>query len=201
MQNFKVWDPLVRLFHWSLVAGFLTNALWLDAQTKLHRQIGYGLLILVGLRLVWGLVGSKHARFRDFPPSAPLAIGQLSDIANGRVRLHLGHTPLGALMIYNLLAGILAIGLTGWMMTTDAYWGIGWVEDTHKLLVNWVGFSAGLHVIAVIWESRRTGINLPRAMVTGVKRVPEAMLPDPLGHTSLIHESLVPGALAGMPGR
>nr|MCU0912588.1 cytochrome B [Paracoccaceae bacterium] len=68
------------------------------------------MLALVAIRVVWGFVGSRHARFADFPPSPGAAAGQLSDILSRRVKVHRGHTPLGALMIYNLLVTLVAIG-------------------------------------------------------------------------------------------
>ena len=68
MTRYKVWDPAVRLFHWALVAGFAANALFTDDESKLHQWIGYAVLGLVLFRLVWGFVGSPHARFADFPP-------------------------------------------------------------------------------------------------------------------------------------
>ncbi|MFO7919714.1 cytochrome B [Rhodobacteraceae bacterium W635] len=172
-RTHKVWDPLVRVFHWSLVAGFTANAFLTEDDSPLHELVGYAVAGLIALRILWGLVGTRYARFSSFPPSPSGAMEQLSDIANGRKRVHLGHTPLGALMIYNLLLTILAIGATGYMMTTDAFWGLGWVEDLHETLVLWAEFSIVAHVGAVIWESRRTGVNLPRAMVSGVKTVPE----------------------------
>ncbi|MHC0052961.1 cytochrome b/b6 domain-containing protein [Actibacterium sp. D379-3] len=173
MRNVPVWDLLVRSFHWLLVAGFTADALFIEDETKLHQQIGYAVLVLIGTRAVWGVVGTRHARFADFPPSVSAALAQLRDIATGRRRIHLGHSPLGALMIYNLLGTIALIGLTGWMMTTDTFWGTEWVEEMHEGLVIWAGAGALVHVAAVIVESRRTGVNLPRAMVTGYKRVPQ----------------------------
>ena len=176
---YRVWDPLVRVFHWSLVIAFAANALFTDPESNLHEWVGYAVVALIGLRILWGLVGSHYARFTSFPPSAKGAMDQLSDIATGRKRTHLGHTPLGALMIYNLLLTILAIGATGYMMTTNAWWGIEWVEELHEVLVTWAEFSIVAHVGAVIWESLRTGVNLPRAMVSGVKTVPEGVKVDP----------------------
>lgn len=171
-KRFNVWDPLVRIFHWSVVAGFAANALIVDKDSDLHLWIGYTLAALVALRLVWGLIGSRHARFASFPPSLSGAMGQLADMASGRRRVHLGHTPLGALMIYNLIAALVLIALSGWMMGTDAFWGVAWVEEMHEFCVTWAEISVVAHVAAVIWESRRTRVNLPRAMVTGVKTVP-----------------------------
>jgi len=145
----------------------------IDDDSKLHLWVGYGILGLVGLRILWGFVGSRHARFADFPPSASAAMGQLAEIT-GRSKgiAHVGHTPLGALMIYNLLLTLIVIGVSGWLMTTDAFWGVEWPEELHEVAVSWAELSVLAHIVAVIVESRRTRINLPRAMVTGVKRLP-----------------------------
>lgn len=172
MTRHPVWDPFVRVFHWSLVAGFTANALFTDTESDLHEWIGYAVVLLVALRLVWGLIGPIHARFASFTPSPASAIGQVQDIATGRRSVHLGHTPLGALMIFNLLATMLAIGATGYLMTTNAYWGEEWLEEAHEVFVTWAEISIVLHIAAVVFESIRTGVNLPRAMVTGVKLVP-----------------------------
>lgn len=171
-QRVRVWDPLIRLFHWTLVVAFLTNALIDNPEGRLHVWLGFLALGLVGFRLVWGLIGPRYARFSSFPPSLAASMQQLSDMATGRRKAHLGHTPLGGLMIYNLLATLVAIGVTGWMMTTDRFWGVDWVEELHGALVSWAEISVVLHVAAVIWESRRTGVNLPRAMISGVKTLP-----------------------------
>lgn len=173
MKNIYVWDPLVRLFHWSLVAMFAANALFTDDESKLHEWVGYVAVGLVAFRILWGLIGSRHARFADFPPDPAAAIGQLTELATGRKRIHIGHTPLGALMIYNLLASVLAIGVTGYMMGTDTFWGVKWVEEAHEVFVSWAEISVIAHIAAVVVESRRTGVNLPRAMVTGYKGIPD----------------------------
>ena len=172
MQRHYVWDPLVRLFHWSLVILFAANALLIDPDAKIHEILGYAAVVLIGLRLIWGVIGSKYARFSSFPPSLSDAAGQLTEIATGRIHPHKGHSPLGALMIYNLLLTILAIGLTGYLMTTDMFWGTEWPEELHEALVTWAEISIVLHVAAVIFESRRTRVNLARAMISGYKEFP-----------------------------
>lgn len=174
MATHRVWDPFVRLFHWSLVIAFAANALFVDDDSRLHEQIGYVVLALVGARIVWGLVGTRHARFSQFPPGMTGAVQQLTDIATGRTRIHLGHTPLGALMIYNLLFTLLVIGGSGYLMTTDLFWGVEWPEEVHEAAVLWAEVSIVLHVAAVLFESWRTKVNLPRAMVTGDKQIPES---------------------------
>lgn len=176
MLHKKVWDPLVRIFHWSLVILFASNAFVTNPEKSVHRYVGYVVVGLILIRILWGLVGTRHARFSDFPPSASAAIGQVADMATGRNRVHLGHTPLGALMIYNLLLTMLVIGLSGYMMTTLTFFGIEWVKELHEVAVTWAEISVVFHIIAVIWESRRTGVNLPRAMVTGYKDIPQQSL-------------------------
>lgn len=173
MTRHRIWDPLVRLFHWSLALAFAANALFTDPEENPHEWIGYLVLALIAIRVIWGFVGPRSARFASFAPTPSAVTGQLSDIATGRRRVHLGHTPLGALMIFNLLLTLLAVGATGYMMTTNAFWGVEWVEEAHEALVTWAEISVVAHVVAVAWESRRTGVNLPRAMVTGVKSVPD----------------------------
>lgn len=182
MTRTYVWDPLVRIFHWSLVASFAANALITDPEGKLHRQVGYVVAGLIAVRLVWGLVGPRHARFADFPPSPGAALRQLGEMITGRVSRHVGHTPLGALMIYNLLLTLALIAGSGWLMTTDAFWGVEWVEEVHEVLVTWAEISVVGHVAAVVLESRRTGVNLPKAMISGYKDLPQPQTvsrPDP----------------------
>lgn len=164
-----VWDIFVRFFHWSIVGLFTANAFFTAPKNDLHHWIGYTVAGLVTLRIIWGLVGSHHARFTSFPPSPSGALTQLRDMATGRRHAHLGHSPLGALMIYNLLVTLLVIAGSGYLMTTDAYWGVKWVEELHVTAVDWAEFSIAAHVVAVIYESRRLRVNLARAMITGKK--------------------------------
>src|SRR5690606_11099475 len=134
--------------------------------------IGYAVLALLGLRATWGIVGTRHARFANFPPSVSAAVGQMTDMATGRRHIHAGHSPLGALMIYNLLLSLFAIGVTGYMMTTDTFFGVAWVEEAHEVLVTWAEVWVVFHVAGAILESRRLGVKLHRAMVTGYKEFP-----------------------------
>lgn len=173
MQTVKVWDLFIRLFHWSLVIAFTLEALVLDEDSRLHEQVGYFVLALIGARILWGLIGTKYARFSSFKPSAPAALNQLGVIATHRGAYYIGHSPLGALMIYNLLLSIALIGITGWLMTTNMFWGSDGFEELHEGLVIWAGASVGVHIVAVIFESRRSRVNLAKAMLTGYKTLPQ----------------------------
>ncbi len=176
MKKLKIWDPFVRIFHWSLVIGFAVNALVLKEDSNAHIWVGYAIVALVVARILWGFVGTRNARFSAFTPNRDQVIGQISDIATRRRTTHLGHSPLGALMIFNLIISILIIGISGYMMTTDAYWGVDWVSQIHETFVGWAEISVVLHIAAVIFESKRTNINLSQAMITGIKTIPKDVI-------------------------
>ncbi|WP_374307033.1 cytochrome b/b6 domain-containing protein [Dongia sp.] len=168
----KIWDPLVRVFHWSLVASFAIA--WISAEewNDLHQWAGYAAGALIGFRLLWGLVGTRYARFAQFVRSPGTVAGYLKDILTGRERRYLGHNPAGGMMIVALMLCMAALCVTGWLYTTDAFWGEEWVEETHELLANLLLALVGLHVGGVLVAGFRHRENLVRAMVTGRKRAP-----------------------------
>lgn len=166
----KVWDPFVRLFHWSLVACVLLNQWVLEAGETPHQWAGYIASALVVARILWGFVGSRHARFSDFFPTPARLRGHLAALRAHRPLEQVGHNPLGALMMLALMALVLALGVTGWLQGTDAFWGEAWLQELHELLANGLLLLAGLHAGAAIVMGRMERVNLVHAMITGVKR-------------------------------
>lgn len=171
MQRVPVWDLFVRITHWSVAAFVLGELTVIDADWAIHRSVGYAVLVLVACRLVWGLIGPRYARFSAFPPSVRSAFAHLAGIVRGRRELHLSHNPLGALMVYNLWASLIAVCITGILMTTRTFWGVDWVEESHEIIANWVLVSVGLHVAGVAFEGWYSKVNLVRAMITGKKEI------------------------------
>lgn len=166
----KVWDPFVRIFHWSLVTCIVLNQFVLEAGETAHEWTGYTASALVLLRLVWGFVGGRHARFADFFPT-PQRLGRhLQALRRGEQPHYDGHNPLGALMMLALMVLVLSLGLTGWMQTTDAYWGEEWLMELHEWLANGLLLAAGLHAAAAIVMGRLERTRLIRAMITGHKQ-------------------------------
>ena len=166
----RVWDPFVRVFHWSLVSCVVLNFFVVDDGETLHQLIGYIASGLVVARLVWGFVGSEHARFTSFFPTPARLRAHLTAIRAGRHDFQPGHNPLGALMMLALMALVLALGLTGFLQTTDAFWGEEWLQEIHGALAATLIGLAGLHAAAAIVMSRLERVNLVGAMITGVKR-------------------------------
>lgn len=171
-QTIKVWDPLLRLFHWSLVISF-AGAFLLgedNGDGALHHLFGYIAAGLIAFRLVWGVIGSRYARFGNFIPSISRVWPYLKDMAAGREQHYVGHNPAGALMIVALLLAVAGTAASGWLMTTPGYGEVEWVEEMHELLSHGTLVLIGLHVAGVFVTSVRQRENLVRAMITGRKR-------------------------------
>jgi len=173
MQEIKVWDWFIRFFHWAVVGLVLLN-FTLFEEGAVHETLGYAVMGLVALRLVWGLIGPRFARFVNFFPTPARVRRHISHIRAGKPEISPGHNPLGALMIFNLILTLILVGVTGYLATTDRFWGVEWVEETHEFLANYLLFSVLLHVGGVLWESARSGVNLISAMITGIKKIPVA---------------------------
>jgi cytochrome b len=168
-----VWDPVVRILHWALAIGIATAWLTRHGGGKWHEWAGYVTLAILALRLAWGRVGPRYARFGQFVrvPSATLAYARRM-LAGDEPR-HVGHNPLGGWMIVALLLVASLAGLSGWLYVTDAFWGVEWVEDTHEALAILLLALVALHVAGVAFASWRHRENLVAAMIHGRKRPPE----------------------------
>jgi cytochrome b len=166
----NVWDPVVRLIHWTL-AGAVVLALMSDESRSFHKAVGYVAAGLVLLRIIWGFVGPRHARFADFVKSPGAVLGYLRDVFRLQPRRHLGHNPAGGAMILALLGLVLVAAVSGWMSETDRFFGVFWVEAVHAGSANLLIGLIVAHVIGVILSSLLHGENLTRAMFTGRKPV------------------------------
>jgi cytochrome b len=169
----KVWDPFVRAFHWSLAALFLLAYATGDEVEQVHIVAGYTIAGLLALRILWGLVGPRHARFSDFVRSPRAVLAYLRNMVLLRAPRYLGHNPAGGAMVVALIVMLIGTCTTGYMMTTDAYWGAEWVEEVHEALANLTVGLVVVHVLGVLVASFEHRENLVKAMITGRKRTNE----------------------------
>ncbi len=162
----KVWDPLVRVLHWSLAAAFSLAYASGESVEKLHLVAGYAALAIVGARALWGLVGTRHARFGDFVPPPREFASYLKDLALGRARRYVGHNPAGGAMIVALLAAVLGTAASG---VLTLYGGHAF-EDLHEGFANVTLVLVVIHVGGVVLSSLLHRENLVAAMITGRKK-------------------------------
>lgn len=165
----QVWDKFVRLFHWSLAAVFCSNWLNEGGDTP-HRYLGYIAVSLVLARVGWGFIGSPNARFSDWVPTPGQLWIYLGQLLHGREPRHIGHNPAAAVMMLLLLLCAICLGFTGWLSSTDRFFGEEWLEELHKLLANVTLGLVMIHIAAAIFESWRHRENLVLSMITGKKR-------------------------------
>ena len=195
-----VWDPVVRFGHWALVAAFAVAYLSAEEEAggpdPLHVWGGYVVGVLVVLRVVWGFVGPRHARFSDFVRSPIVALAYFRDLLYGRARRYVGHSPAGGAMVIALLVclaatvatGLIAYGEEGKgplavVMVTDANEAGsralaerrgGETESTigelHGLMANITVALVVAHIFGVAIASVVHKENLVLAMITGRKR-------------------------------
>jgi len=166
----KVWDPLVRICHWALVIAFFTAFLSAEDSAALHERSGWVVLGLVGFRLIWGVVGTRHARFAAFVPSPARLLSYLRDLLRGAARRYIGHTPAGGAMIVALLVALGATAGTGAAMTTEWGWDNHALKEAHEAMANLTLALIGMHVAGVVAMSLLHRENLVAAMLTGRKR-------------------------------
>jgi cytochrome b len=171
----RVWDWPVRVFHWSLAAcvfiAFFTGEserwrLW-------HQTLGYVAGGLLAFRLVWGFIGTRHARFASFIKSPQAFLTYVKSLRHDNPEHHVGHNPVGGLAVL-LLMGMTAITVfSGWLLVGGA--APGWQEDLHEVAANTLMLLVGVHVLGVLLSSKQHKENLVCSMLNGLKSGPTAM--------------------------
>ncbi|WP_455204468.1 cytochrome b/b6 domain-containing protein [Kaarinaea lacus] len=188
MQNIskiKVWDPVVRVFHWTLVLTFLIAYVTEEDFLTLHVWAGYILLTAIAVRVAWGFIGTRHARFSDFVTKPSIALHYVKDTMKLKAKRYIGHNPAGGIMIVVMLVSLLITGISGlllygveehagpfaaWFVTGSEFWE-GILEEAHEFFANFTVFLVVIHLAGVLIESFLHKENLVSAMWNGNKRV------------------------------
>lgn len=172
MEKIRVWDPLVRILHWTLVFCVVSNLLN-ESGHQVHRLLGMLATLAVVVRLVWGFVGPQYARFSDWFPTPQRLIPYVKALLRNEAPRHVGHNPAGAVMMLILMATVIGLGTSGFLMTTDAFYENETLKELHETLVGVLVTCVVIHVAAALFESWKHKEDLIGAMFHGKKRPPE----------------------------
>jgi cytochrome b len=179
-QMILVWDMPVRVFHWLLVICFAGG--WLTSESErlqmIHYAFGYTACLLVLIRLVWGVIGTRYARFSQFLKSPKAVIGHFMAMLRGHPHHDVGHNPAGGLVMVALMVLILVIGFSGYLSVKEV---LGdFAGEIHESVASLALAVVILHVLAAIVMSLLEKQNLVRSMVNGKKQgMPEQAIRYP----------------------
>ena len=182
-SQIKVWDPLVRFFHWALVSAFTIAYITEEDFITIHSWAGYLILTLLCIRLFWGFIGTRYARFSNFLYSPDNIVQFLKDTLRLSAKRYLGHNPAGGAMVFLLMfsllittiSGVILLGaeeqagpLAHWFTRPESMWA-DILEEAHEFFANFTLFLVFVHVAGVLVESLIHKENLVSAMITGFK--------------------------------
>ena len=181
-----IWDIVVRVCHWSLAVGFVV--MYLSGENdimRIHTYVGYYVVLVLVVRVIWGFIGSKHARFGDFVFAPAYVWAYAKRFVRGQSPRYLGHNPLGGVMVLVLLmmlsvcviSGLMLLGLQeehgplAFLVEYDVFfYAEGMVASIHELATTSMLVLVCLHVAGVVISSRMHQENLVSAMWHGRKR-------------------------------
>jgi cytochrome b len=165
-----VWDLGVRVFHWTLLVSVLACWFTPNVFKTAHNIAGYMVLGLLLFRLIWGILGTRYAQFRNFVKSPRIIACYFREFLKGQAPRYLGHNPAGGAMIVLMLVALTITSISGYLSLTQRFFGVAWVEDAHFYSAYLVMAFAALHVMGVALTSFLHRENLVRSMFTGRKQ-------------------------------
>jgi cytochrome b len=180
-SSVKAWDPLIRVFHWSLVFFFLLAFVTEDDWMSVHVWAGYAVAMLIVFRLVWGIIGTRNARFQNFVKAPRYVMRHLREMLARKPSHYLGHNPVAAAMVVALLVSISLVAFSGVVLIAGDgqgplagtfFAGVSGksVKHLHEFFANLTLLLVFGHVAGVVVSSLLEGENLARAMITGRKK-------------------------------
>ena len=168
-QSVLVWDLPVRVFHWLLFVSFA--GAWVTAESEsqqmIHYAFGYSACGLVLFRIIWGLIGTRYARFAQFIKGPSKTTHHIKSLLSREQDHELGHNPAGAVAMVLLMVLILMLGLTGYWIVKDVL--SEQVGEAHEIIASMAMAVVTVHIAAAILMSFLQGENLIKSMVTGKK--------------------------------
>lgn len=173
LNRVLIWDLPTRLFHWLLVVGFTIAAvlaLVAGEDSPLfpyHAMAGLTIALMVVLRVLWGFVGSRYARFSSFTFGPQAVIKYMSGVLRGNGERHIGHNPGSAWAIFAMLGLVLGLAITGMLLGQ----GNDGLKDVHEILAYAMIAVVVLHILGVVLHTVRHRENITASMIHGLKKL------------------------------
>lgn len=169
VRRILVWDFPTRIFHWTLAICFAGAIITQDMESLrlVHNTCGYTMLGLVAFRIIWGVIGTRHARFSSFVPSPNRVFAYIKGLIMKKPIHTVGHNPLGALDVLLILSLVIGVATSG--IALDSGFAEELFEEVHEFLANLLLLVIGLHVFGVIFSSLTHKENLIKSMISGKK--------------------------------
>jgi cytochrome b len=208
-EKHLIWDLPLRIFHWSFAVTILAS--WYTAEqgadlVEIHMQLGFVALALIIFRVLWGLIGPKHARFSQFVPSPKTLWSYLRKSKADKTTP--GHNPLGAMMVILMILLISAQAISGLFINDDVFSSgpyYGSISNELEKIMRFVHHNTfdfmiaaiGLHLAAVAYYWRVKKQNLVLPMITGKKSAKQVKAIDAIPHSKVILACIVAACCVG----
>ena len=166
----KVWDLPTRILHWTIAGAVLLNLFILESGDPPHQWAGYTAFAAFFLRFIWGFIGGELSRFRSFPIHPREVFSFSKSLALWKPREYPGHNPLASLAYFAIWACVAGLGISGWMMGLDRYWGEEWLEEIHANIGLALQVLLGIHLFGVAIDACLHRRKSWMAMIDGKKR-------------------------------
>lgn len=164
------WDWLVRIVHWSVAGLFFANYFYTDHGYPNHQKVGWAVLILVGIRLLWGFIAKPPARLSSFFPTPSRFKHHIEELKTRAQPEQVGHNPIGAMAIFFMWGALIVAVISGWLYDTDWAWDNGYedtIHDVHAVTVDLIFYVVCIHIAAAVLMSFWSKRNLIKAMIIG----------------------------------
>ena len=172
-ETVRLWDPLVRICHWSLAIAFFGNYFLTEEGEDWHQWLGYWAAAAALLRIAWGFLSHGASAWSDCAPTPARLRAWVREFRAGGAPHRLGHSPPGALVMMLMLVAMLSLAVSGFLMEeVDYFWGDERLETLHARVADGLAALVALHLLAALVESVRLRENLPLSMITGRRRLP-----------------------------
>jgi cytochrome b len=147
-----IWDIQTRVYHWLIAIPVFLN-LVLEDGDKLHKVLGYVALVGLILRIIWGLRTTGHAGLRALPLKWSELSSYVTSLRSKQATPYQGHNPLASWIYIGIWTSVFLLGLSGFMMGLDAFWGEEWLEEVHETLALIIKIQVLLHFVGIVFDS------------------------------------------------